>query len=108
MSGESILLGGYIRNSRSDSKSGVPILKDIPVLGRAFSSNSRDGARTELLVLMHPTVLQSPKEASEMAQKSREESAPLRQLDYEVKQAEDARRRDIEKKEKRREGKWWR
>ncbi len=108
MSGESILLGGYIRNSRSDSKSGVPFLKDIPILGRAFSSNSRDGARTELLVLMHPTVLQSPKEASEMARTSREESAPLRQLDYEVRQAEEARKRDIEKKEKRRETKWWR
>ena len=108
MTGESILLGGYIRNSRSDGKSGVPILKDIPFLGKAFSSNSRNGARTELLVLMHPTVLATPKEASEMAATSRAESAPLRQLDFEIKASEDARKKDIEKMEKRRKSSWWR
>ena len=108
MTGESILLGGYIRNSRSDGKSGVPILKDIPFLGRAFSSNSRNGARTELLVLMHPTVLLTPKEASEMAASSRADSAPLRQLDYEIKTSEETRKKGIEKMEKRRKSSWWR
>lgn len=108
MSGESIMLGGYIRNSRSTGRSGVPFLKDIPLLGKAFSSNSRNDARTELLVLIHPTILMTPKEAAEMATAARADSAPLRQLDYEIKQSESARKKSIESKEKRRDSKWWR
>jgi general secretion pathway protein D len=107
MSGEAILLGGYIRNSRSEGRSGVPFLKDIPLLGKAFSSNSKDGARTELMVMMRPTVLANPKEASEFATKTRNDSAPLRELEYEIKTSEDARRKAVEKKEQRRDSKWW-
>jgi general secretion pathway protein D len=58
--GDTILLGGFIRNSSNKTTDGVPLLKDIPLLGALFSSKSDTKARSELLVLMRPTVLKTP------------------------------------------------
>src|SRR5208282_5035359 len=38
--GDTVMLGGFIKNSKSTSKSGVPFLMDIPLLGNLFSSRS--------------------------------------------------------------------
>ena len=61
---ETIVLGGFIRTSGSDGKSGVPFLKDIPLLGTLFSSTSKARTRSELIVLMRPTVLRTPELAA--------------------------------------------
>ena len=61
---ETILLGGFIRNSEAKSKSGVPYLKDIPLLGALFSSVDSTKSRKELIVLMRPTVLKTPELAA--------------------------------------------
>jgi general secretion pathway protein D len=62
--GETIVLGGFIRNSENKLNSGVPILRDIPVLGALFSSKSENKERMELLVMMRPTVLKTPEAAA--------------------------------------------
>jgi general secretion pathway protein D len=62
--GDTILLGGFIRNSTTKSASGVPLLKDIPILGALFSSKSDSKERKELLVMMRPTVLKTPEIAA--------------------------------------------
>lgn len=61
---ETILLGGFIRNRDSTTKSGVPYLKDIPLLGYLFRSTSKEKERKELIVLMRPTVLRTPEIAA--------------------------------------------
>src|ERR1043166_7215670 len=61
---ETIILGGFIRNSDTKGKSGVPLLKDIPLLGALFSSRSSVKERKELIVLMRPTVLRTPELAA--------------------------------------------
>src|SRR5206468_1406893 len=61
--GETIMLGGYIEDNRSTAKSGVPILKDIPVLGALFRNKTRNNNRSELLLLMHVTILRNPADA---------------------------------------------
>ncbi|MDD5139167.1 MAG: secretin N-terminal domain-containing protein [Verrucomicrobiales bacterium] len=66
---DSIILGGAIYSSKSLSKSGVPLLMDIPLLGALFSSRTSDKQRQELLVLMRPTVLRTPELASLQAKK---------------------------------------
>ena len=66
--GETIMLGGYIEDSRSSGKSGVPLLKDIPGLGALFRSSSKRNSRAELILLMKVTVLKSPTEASAFAE----------------------------------------
>jgi general secretion pathway protein D len=57
-SGEPIVLGGLIRENDSGSRSGVPVLADIPLLGSLFSTTSNRRNRTELLVLMTPRALE--------------------------------------------------
>ena len=61
---ETILLGGFIRNAETKSKAGVPYLKDIPLLGNLFSSKDSTKKRSELIVLMRPTVLKTPELAA--------------------------------------------
>ena len=65
--GEMILLGGFISETKSKSRSGVPLLKDIPVLGALFRSNSDTSKRTELIILMRPTVLDTAEKAAQTA-----------------------------------------
>ena len=62
-SGETIVLGGLIRENDSESQSGVPGLRSIPGVGRLFSSTTTSTARTELLVLITPTAISSIAEA---------------------------------------------
>jgi len=62
-SGETVALGGLIREGSTLSVSGVPVLKDIPILGNLFKNNVQDGERTELLVLITPRVVRGPAQA---------------------------------------------
>jgi general secretion pathway protein D len=61
--GDTIILGGYIEETRNSNKSGVPILKDIPGLGALFRSKTDRNSRTELILLMHVTILKNPADA---------------------------------------------
>ena len=61
-SGASVVLGGLIRDNDAKSKSGVPLLMDIPVLGSLFSNTSDGTVRTELLVFITPKVVETDDE----------------------------------------------
>jgi general secretion pathway protein D len=55
--GQTIGMAGLIRDSDSQSNSGIPFFKDIPVLGSLLSSQQNNRTRTELLVLITPHVV---------------------------------------------------
>ncbi len=57
---DTVMLGGFIKSNKSTSRSGVPLLMDIPFLGNLFTSRSDSKQREELIVLMRPTVLDTP------------------------------------------------
>ena len=57
--GQSAILGGLIENRYSRGISGVPLLKDIPGLGRAFSTETLNNSQTVLMVMITPYVLNS-------------------------------------------------
>ena len=61
---DTVMLGGFIKNKKSTSRSGVPLLQDIPLLGNLFSSHNNQKDREELIVLMRPTVLATPELAA--------------------------------------------
>ena len=61
---DTIILGGLIETDKNNSNSGVPFLKDLPLLGYLFRSTSSDGVRKELIVLIRPTVLPTPEIAA--------------------------------------------
>ena len=62
-SGETVLLGGLIRQDDTNTTSQVPYLGRIPGLGWLFGATSRSKGRTELIVLITPRVVSSNSEA---------------------------------------------
>lgn len=61
-SGQMIALGGLIRNRQTKEKSGIPLLSQIPIIGGLFGRTVDTGSRTELIILITPTVIRSPEE----------------------------------------------
>jgi general secretion pathway protein D len=61
---DTVILGGFVRTDKSHSTSGVPLLMDLPLLGWLFRSTDNSKDRTELMVLMRPTVLKTPELAA--------------------------------------------
>lgn len=56
-SSESVVLGGLIRENASRGSSGVPFMRNVPVLGNLFGSRQRENSRTELLVIITPRAI---------------------------------------------------
>ncbi|MBN9479315.1 MAG: hypothetical protein J0I52_03680 [Bordetella sp.] len=61
------VLGGLISNSYSKTNTGVPFIKDIPLIGSAFQTNSVGGVRTELVMLITPHVIRGDEDMADMA-----------------------------------------
>ncbi|MBL7114271.1 MAG: type II secretion system secretin GspD [Kiritimatiellae bacterium] len=61
-SGQTIVLGGLVREEKSNAQTKIPFLGDIPLFGRLFKYRSDDKARTETVVFLTPTVLDTPEE----------------------------------------------
>lgn len=64
--GETVLLGGMISENYSSGNSGIPYLKDIPLLGNLFRSGSSSLDRTELIVLITPYIIDGPETARQV------------------------------------------
>jgi general secretion pathway protein D len=58
--GETALLGGLITENFNTGDSGVPFLKDIPLVGNLFKNQSRNSTRTELIILLTPYIVDGP------------------------------------------------
>ncbi|MBM2803093.1 MAG: ral secretion pathway protein [Deltaproteobacteria bacterium] len=57
--GETLVIGGLIGERKSRGRSGIPYLMDIPVIGRFFGTTSDSADRTELIMLITPTVIRN-------------------------------------------------
>ncbi len=71
-SGTSLLLGGLVREQASTVVQKVPLLGDIPLVGRLFRNNVDENQRTERMYLISPRII-SAQGASEKAAKKLEE-----------------------------------
>ena len=67
-SGQTIVIAGLARDRRNAGRSGVPGLRDVPVIGSVFGSNSTTSMRSELLVFLKPRIVDSPREAARASQ----------------------------------------
>lgn len=70
-SGESIVLGGLIREDNTRSTSGIPLLSKIPVLGAAFGTQNIVKRRTETILLIRPVIITSVQQAAEATEELR-------------------------------------
>ena len=55
-SGEMVALGGLKQNVDSDERDGIPGLKDLPFLGKLFSTHARTRNRTDLVIFLTPHI----------------------------------------------------
>ena len=76
-SGETLVLGGLIRENESESNAGVPGLRNIPLVGSLFSSTKIINTRTELLVLITPTAVTNVAEAREVTREMQQKLASI-------------------------------
>jgi general secretion pathway protein D len=61
-SGQSIVLGGLISESRSSRQTKVPVLGDLPFIGKLFQAETESGDKTELVVFVTPRLIESSSE----------------------------------------------
>ena len=70
--GQTVALGGLIRDNDTRGKSGIPFIDRIPVLGSLFSSTDNTRKRTELLVLLTPHVVKNAADAEAVTEELRQ------------------------------------
>ena len=71
--GGSLLLGGLISGSQSAGQTGVPLLGDLPVVGRLFRADTIQEDRTELLIMVTPYVIADHEEGWQLTRRIQEQ-----------------------------------
>jgi len=83
-SGDLVAIGGLIRDSTSNTVSGIPVLSEIPILGNLFKSTTDSVKRTELLVLLKPRVIRDRADARAMTEELRKRLKGLQPLETKI------------------------
>ncbi|MBL6764621.1 MAG: hypothetical protein ISQ14_06675 [Verrucomicrobiae bacterium] len=87
-SGETIILGGMITNTKDHNDTGTPFLRSIPILGNLFKQKTKNSLRSELIVMLRPTVLKTPELAQISSENARQQLPGVRRAELEIKQEE--------------------
>lgn len=74
--GATVMLGGLISDESSRGSAGIPGLKDIPLVGNLFSTQTTGGIRRELIVLITPYVISGDDEAQSVTDAFRKMLGP--------------------------------
>lgn len=64
--GQTIIIGGLIREKISDSNAGIPGLNKIPILGYLFGNTKDESSRSEIVILLTPHVMKSIQDANDL------------------------------------------
>lgn len=65
--GELLILGGLIEDSLSDADKKVPILGEIPILGRLFKTSTKTKDQQVIMMFIRPTIIRSPEDAKKLS-----------------------------------------
>ncbi|MFL2517667.1 MAG: type II secretion system secretin GspD [Candidatus Azotimanducaceae bacterium] len=65
--GQTIVLGGLIQDDINNTNVRVPVLGKIPLLGALFRSTTKERTKTNLLVFLRPTILQSTENSTQLS-----------------------------------------
>ncbi|MET0935699.1 MAG: type II secretion system secretin GspD, partial [Luteibacter sp.] len=77
-SGQTVLLGGLIKQDEGVTDTGIPGLNRLPVVGRLFGTTTRSRNRTELIVLITPRVITNGEEAKQVTDEYQRKFESLR------------------------------
>lgn len=56
--GETIVIGGLVRDTVSETVNGIPLLSNIPIIGSLFEQNEKQDVKVELVIFITPTLLE--------------------------------------------------
>lgn len=70
--GQIIVIGGLMQEDRDENKRGVSLLSRIPFLGNAFRENTGTGRKSELVILLKPTIIANDNDWEAPMQESRD------------------------------------
>jgi general secretion pathway protein D len=79
-SGDTMVLGGLIREEKDDGTEGVPLLSELPFVGSLFGVQSKKTNRTELIILITPRVANNRQQTKEITSEIRERVSGLQTL----------------------------
>jgi general secretion pathway protein D len=77
--GETLVLGGLIRENTANNRVGIPLLHDLPLLGDLFGRTEKLLTRTELVVLLTPRVVENRAKARDITNEFRRKLTGLYQ-----------------------------
>ena len=72
-SGQTVFLGGLISEQDARGRSGVPFLSRVPFIGPLFGSRSKAAFRSETLVMITPTVVESAVDLKHISEEMEQE-----------------------------------
>ena len=72
MEGQAIVIGGLIQDTKNETKSGIPWLSKIPLLGALFGYQTYGKGRTELILMMTPHVISDLNQSNAITREFRE------------------------------------
>jgi MSHA biogenesis protein MshL len=75
--GQIIVIGGLMQENREENKQGVSLLSRIPYLGNAFRENQGTGRKSELVILLKPTIIGNSQDWNAPIEDSRERMQQL-------------------------------
>ena len=58
-SGQVVVIGGLLQDKKINTEASVPWLSRIPILGYLFQQTSRSSTKSELVILLQPTVIEA-------------------------------------------------
>jgi len=96
---DTIILGGLIEDDNSRSGSGVPYLMNVPLLGYLFRSSSTSKSRSEIIVLIRPTVLPTPEIAALAAKTEKDKMPGIKAAEWEFYNDEIRRMKQMQEEE---------
>jgi general secretion pathway protein D len=65
--GSFVVISGLIQDQADETQNKVPILGDIPLIGRLFRYDTRDHTKTQTMVFLRPTIIRDEKAAADIA-----------------------------------------
>ncbi len=66
--GGSVVMAGLIKETKGNDSTGIPLLKDVPLLGNLFKNQNRNMAKSELVLMIIPYIIETHDQAASISQ----------------------------------------
>ena len=83
-SGDTMVLGGLIKDDKNNRSSGLPILSELPVVGALFGAKTESNARREMIITITPRVVNDFQQARDVTAEFRKKLTGMRKLNPDV------------------------